>query len=100
MSEEVQGRLGVIQRRKLGLTFENALRVAKKLHQEGTLVTDDAQTATAQVAAAMVAENPETFKAAASEDGRDWEQFFNALVSFLEKLMPLILQLIEIFGGI
>ena len=100
MTETVESRLGVIERRKLGLTFGNALRVARKLHSEGSLVTDDSQTAAAQVAAAMVAENPELFKATVADGERNWEEFFNSVVSFLEKLMPLILRLIEIFGAL
>jgi len=97
---KVEGRLGVIQRRKLGLTFRNALRVARQLNAEDQLVTDDEQIAAAQVAARMVAENPEMFKAAAAEDDRDWEEFFSSLIAFIEKLMPLILQLIEIFSAV
>jgi hypothetical protein len=30
----------------------------------------------------------------------DWKAFFEALIEFLERLMPLILQLIEMFGGL
>lgn len=93
---ETASRLGIIERRKLGLTFANALRIARKLHAEGTLVDDDSETAAAQVAAAMVAENPQAFKAVAGE--RDWSAFFDQLIAFLEKLMPLILQLIQIFA--
>ena len=97
MSEGTVGAIGFIERRKLGLTFGNALRVARKLHAEGALVTDDPQMAAAQVAAAMVAENPAAFQAAA---GADWGTFFEQLIAFFEKIMPLILKLIEIFGGI
>lgn len=95
--QEKVGRIGVLERRKLGLTFGNALRITRKLQADGTLIADDPQAAAAQVAAAMVAENPGAFKAAA---GADWEEFFNALVAFIEKMMPLILQLIEIFSAI
>ena len=100
MTKTVESRLGVLERRKLGLTFGNALRIARKLHSEGSLISDDAQTAAAQVAAAMVTENPELFKTAVADGQRNWEEFFNSLISFLEKLMPLILQLIEIFGAL
>lgn len=94
--DQAVGRLGVLERRKLGLTFGNAVRIASKLHRDGSLVTDDSQTAAAQVAAAMVAEQPVAFREAVGE--RDWEEFFSALISFLEKMMPLILQLIQIFS--
>lgn len=99
MSEAVDTTLNVVQRRKLGLTFRNALRVARKLHKEGTLIGDDPQTAAAQVAAAMVAENPGAFKTAAAESDQGWEEFFNSLIALIEKMMPLILQLIEIFSS-
>lgn len=100
MSQTLESRLGVLERRKLGLTFGNALRIARKLHREGSLVSDDSQSAAAQVAAAMVAENPELFRTAAADGERDWEEFFSALIAFLEKMMPLILQLIEIFSAV
>jgi len=93
---EAVGRIGVIERRKLGMTFANALRVARKLHAEGTLVTDDPETAAAQVAAAIVAENPVAFQSTVGE--RDWSEFFAQLIAFFEKMMPLILKLIEIFS--
>ncbi len=100
MTETVEARLGVLERRKLGLTFRNALRIARQLHAEGTLISDDSQAAAAQVAATMVAENPEGFKTAVADGERNWEEFFNSLVALLEKMMPLILQLIEIFGAL
>lgn len=94
---ETVGAIGLIERRKLGLTFTNALRTARRLKAEGVLIEDDPHEAAAQVAAAMVAENPAAFKAAA---GADWESFFAQLIAFFEKIMPLILQLITIFGGL
>ncbi|MHB8902460.1 MAG: hypothetical protein ACYC6Y_27175 [Thermoguttaceae bacterium] len=98
MTVTARSRLGVFERRKLGLTFGNALRFARKLHDEGWLVGDDSQTAATQIAAAMVAENPDLYRTAVAESQRSWEEFFGLLISFLEKMMPLILQLIQIFS--
>lgn len=32
--------------------------------------------------------------------GRDWAGFFAALGSFIEKILPLIMQIIQLFGGL
>ncbi len=100
MTTTLETRLGVFERRRLGFTFGNALRIARQMHDAGTLVLDDSQTAAEQVAAAMVAENPELFRTAVADGQRNWEEFFKSLISFLEKMMPLILQLIEIFSAV
>lgn len=83
------GRLTLIQRRKMGLTIVNCARVAAKLRKAGTL-SEDADVAAAQIAAELAGENPKAFQAA----GADW----GAILAFIEKLLPLILQLIALFG--
>jgi len=89
-------RLGFFERRQLGLTLVNVGRVMKQLKEAGE-ITDgmDAATIAAAVANAMVAENPEGFKAAA---GRDWQIFFEAVIAFLEKFIPLLLTILGLFG--
>jgi hypothetical protein len=46
-----------------------------------------------------MAENVEAWGAEAQAGDRDWSSFFESLASFLERIMPLIQQLIDIFGG-
>lgn len=91
MAEE---RLGLLERRRLGLTIPALVPVVKKLRDEGQL-TGEPSVDAATVAALLVSQNPEEYKAAA---GRDWQAFFEALLAFLEKVLPLILQLIALFG--
>lgn len=89
-------RLGLLKRIKLGLTVKNLTPIVKDLKAKGEL-TGDSSVDSITVAKALMEKNPQLFKA---EAGADWEEFFDALISFLEKLLPLILQLIEIFGGV
>lgn len=90
MAEE---RLGLLQRRRLGLTIPALAPVVKKLRDEGQL-TGEPSVDAVMVANFLVSQNQEEYKAAA---GRDWQAFFEALIAFLEKLLPLILQLIDLF---
>jgi len=88
--------LGLLQRRRLGLTVANVAAKVRELEKAGALTGIVAVDAAA-VAQALLNENPELYQ---KEAGRDWQEFFDALISFLEKLIPLILKLIEIFGGV
>jgi hypothetical protein len=76
---------------EMGLTFPNMLRVAKQLKASGEL-SEDADVAAAQIAAALAGENPKAF----AGPGIDWD----AILAFIEKLLPLILQIISIFSAI
>jgi len=91
MSEVVEARgLTFIQRRKMGLTFGNCLRVARQLKKDGTLSEDD-DVAAAQIAAELAKENPKGFEGTTAID---WD----AILAFIEKLLPLIMQIISMFA--
>jgi hypothetical protein len=79
------------QRREMGLTLANCLRTAKKLKQAGVL-SDDPDVASGQIAAELAGENPKAF----ADPSLDWD----AILEFIEKLLPLIMPLIAIFGAI
>ena len=87
---EARAELGLIQRRKLGLTLANVLQTAAKLKKDGKL-SDDEDVATGQIAAAMALKNPSAY----AEAALDWEK----ILAWIEKILPIILQLISIFGG-
>lgn len=77
------------ERRKLGLTFGNILRVAREMRKAGTLDEDD-EIAQYQVLTAIALENPQEW----SKVGEfDWQGF----ADFLERIWPLVLQLIEMW---
>lgn len=93
MTESVEARgLTFIQRQKMGLTFGNCLRVARQLKKAGTL-SEDADVAAAQIAAELAKENPKAFE---STSAVDWD----AILAFIEKLIPLIMQIISMFMAI
>jgi hypothetical protein len=91
MAEE---RLGLLQRRRLGLTIPDLVPVVKELQAQGQL-TGEPSVDAVTVANVLIAKQPQEYQAAA---GRDWQAFFEALIAFLEKLLPLILQLIALFA--
>lgn len=79
------------QRRDMGLTLPNCIRVAKKLKKSGKL-SDDPDVASGQIAAELAGENPKAF----GDPGVDWD----AILAFIEALLPLILQIISMFSAI
>lgn len=91
MAEE---RLGLLQRRRLGLTIPALVPVVKELQAQGQL-TGEPSVDAVTVANVLIAQKPQEYQAAA---GRDWEAFFEALLAFLEKLLPLILLHISLFA--
>lgn len=86
-------RLGVIERRRLGLTITTLAPLVKSLRDEGQLTGEPAVDAVL-LAQVLMAQKPKEFAEAA---GRDWQAFFDVLIAFLEKLLPIILQLIDLF---
>jgi len=86
--------------RKLGLTARNGARILSELQSTGEISeSDPRRTKAAAIAAVLAEENPEAYAAACkSSDMGDWQDFFDALVTFIEKLIPLIQMLIKIFG--
>lgn len=83
-------RLGFIQRRKLGLTVANIKPIVKKLKSEGRWTGDPA------VDSVTVAEqlNKQAPKEYAALEAIDWDR----VIAFIEKILPLILKLIDLFG--
>lgn len=87
-------RLGLLDRRRLGLTLPALIPVVKELQAAGVL-SGDPSTDAAAVAQYLLEKNEQLYREAA---GRDWQAFFEALLAFLEKVIPLILKLISLFG--
>ena len=89
--ELVEGRIGIIQRRRMGLTLGNLIAVAREAKAQGRL--DNAEThadMTAVLLQGLVASNPQQF---ANVSGPDWDAIFE----FIERLIPLIMLLIGLF---
>ena len=72
------------ERRELGLTALNVFRTARKLKKQG-LLSKNSKIAAKQVAEALKLRG---------KPGVDWDK----IIEFLTKLMPIILQLLAIFG--
>ena len=89
MQVEAKREISFLQRRRMGATILNARRIAKRLKAEGVLAEDKTERAQ-QIAEALCIEAPAEAEVCAMEYGT-WEEFFNALVAFIEKLLPLIL---------
>ncbi len=96
MSEAVDGRrrLSRRERRDLGLLPRNLFAKAAGLAKDGLLDTDHALAAI-QIAEMVVDENPSAFKAAAGDNP---ESFLDAIIEFIERMMPLIMKLLSLFG--
>jgi hypothetical protein len=89
---DVQGRgLTFRQRREMGLTVINVIRVTRQLASDGTISKDTPQDEVIDaVINQLVFENPK----AAADPTIDWE----AIAAFLERIMPLILTILSLFG--
>jgi len=87
-------RIGLLDRRRLGLTIPALIPVVKELQAAGALIGDPPADAAA-AARYLFARNEQVYRDVA---GRDWQAFFEALLNFLEKAIPLILHLIALFG--
>ena len=93
----------------MGFTRVAVIRATMKLARSGELPSTkglsgaDLEAARAEVkeaiAAEIMGENIAAWKTSVKAD-RDWSAFFESFIAFLEKLMPLILQLIDMFGGL
>lgn len=83
--------MNIFQRREMGLTIGNIRRATKQLLDDGTITTD---TPRDEMAAAvlnqLVVENPKAF----ADPSLDWD----ALLAFIERLLPIILQIIALFA--
>ena len=79
------------QRRKLGFTVRNLIKATKELKAAGELDGLGQSEISAAVLTKMIEGNTELL----SDASFDWE----SILSFIERIMPLILKLIAIFGG-
>ena len=77
------------ERRELGLTPLNIFRTAKALKKKG-LLSGNRKTAAKQIATTIRSKNERAF----DKPGVDWD----SILAFIEKLLPIILQLLAIFG--
>lgn len=84
-----EGRLTILERRRLGLTIAKLLPAAKKAIAKGVDPKDEDALAAA-ILAQRVQDDPQAWKAQAV----DWD----AVLAFITKLLPLLLQLIALFG--
>lgn len=74
-------------RRQLGITIRGIRLAAKELREDGREITSQA------VLETIIDQNPTAW---ANKPGIDWD----AIIAFIEKLLPLILKFIEIFSMI
>lgn len=78
--------------RRGGLTLVNVRRVAKDLARDGVLTSDMSRAEVREVVLdALHSENPKDF-------GRLTAINLDAILAFIEKLMPLIMKIIAMFG--
>lgn len=75
---------------RLRVTRRRLIKIALELKRDGMLAESREERAE-QFAAVIADEDAGAFESCRVEDGRDWESFFAALISFIEKIMPLIL---------
>lgn len=87
------GKLTVRQRRQMGLTFRGALQAARELNRRGEIHKDmDSKEISALIAEEIMVTNAKAW--ADNAVAIDWD----AILAFIEKLIPLILKLIELFS--
>jgi len=84
------GRLNFVQRRRLGLTIRNILPIVKDMKQAGVI---DENTSPSTVAALVMEELVQQNAEAYGAPGIDWDN----ILDFIERLIPLILQIITLF---
>lgn len=90
--EELAGRIRRRDMREAGLTFMNVRRCTRELVEDGDLTTSmTPQQIQDTVLNKLYMDNGRAF---ARFRGPDW----NAILEFFTKLLPLIMQLIAIFG--
>ena len=87
-----EGRLGFLERRRLGLTIHELRPLVKTMLDDGRISRDNPSAAAAEVMSELLESNPQW----AENPKIDWD----AVLEFLEKLIPLIIMLIELFSGI
>ncbi len=83
-------RLGFFERRKLGLTIAKVRPVVEKLAAEGKIDRDNPSAAAAAVMHELMQQDPKAWG--------DVQLDFDAILEFLERLIPLIMKLIDLFS--
>jgi hypothetical protein len=88
--------MGIIQRRKLGLSIANVRDTTKRLLAEGKI---DKEMPKAVIAAAVmdeiIAQNPKAWAEEAKVGAPDWD----AILAFIEKLIELFMKFAPLFLG-
>lgn len=84
------------EKRGVGATFRNVRRILGELQaaDPAGFEQSSADELAIDVASVLLAENPEAFQTME----RDWQEFFEFLLAFLEKLIPLIISFITIIS--
>lgn len=92
MSTDLEARrtLTFRQRREMGLTLVNLIRVTRQLAADGVINKDTPQD---EVRDAVLSKLAEENPVACADPTLDWD----AILAFLEKLLPFILQIIALF---
>jgi len=96
MSETVGRRLGFMERRRLGFTVPAVIEAARKVGkpQLDGLPGEEVAAARQEFAEAIALEvmgAHATEWAPIVQEGRDWAAFFEALMKFIEMIMPFIM---------
>lgn len=93
MTEELIGGLTAKQREQMGLTRLNIRQVARKLYRNGELTGLNKTEMASLILDTIAMENVAEFQTVSNTLTIDWK----TLIEFIEKLLPLILQIIAIF---
>jgi hypothetical protein len=84
--------MGMVDRRRLGVTFISVLKAAKKVTANPDFLPTSRRDIAESILEEIIGKNlPQAREA---EPGIDWD----GLLAFIEKLLPIILQLLAIFG--
>lgn len=82
--------LTIRQRRAMGITVANVRQILAAKQKAGELEGKSTETLAVEVLDELVAANPKAF----DDPGIDWDK----LIEFIEKLIPLILKILALFG--
>lgn len=82
------------ERRAMGITWRNIKRILAEKQAAGEVDGRDSSVVAIEVFDQLVQDNPKVFMDAKAVPGRDWSLFFEALLAFIAKLIPLILMFI------
>ena len=78
----------------MGVTWKNIKRVLTEKQAAGEVDGRDSSVVAMEVLSQLIEDNPKVFMDAKAVAGRDWSLFFEALLAFIAKLIPLILMFI------